>query len=151
MRDRERQRQAGGEAGSLQGAWHGTWSRIMPWAEGGAKRLRWATQAAPKILLLIQFWGQKPSFQWVLSNFQRIRRHVNIEKSRLACVSQSCTRRHLLHVGPSHSGLLLTWVCSLRVCLYTELTVENAVWSGQSQPCSLGSLSPGPAPDPGWH
>ena len=41
-RERERQRQAEGEAGSMQGARHGTrsWvSRITPQAEGGAKPL----------------------------------------------------------------------------------------------------------------
>ena len=39
-RDREAETQADGEAGSMQGAWCGTWSRvsrIMSWAEGGAK------------------------------------------------------------------------------------------------------------------
>ena len=39
---REAETQAGGEAGSMQGAGRGTqsWvSRIMPWAEGGAKPL----------------------------------------------------------------------------------------------------------------
>ena len=45
MRDTEKERdktQADGDAGSMQGAWHGTrsWvSRIRPWAEGGAKPL----------------------------------------------------------------------------------------------------------------
>ena len=44
MRNREREvgTQAEGEAGSMQGAQGGTrpWvSRIMPWAEGGAKQL----------------------------------------------------------------------------------------------------------------
>ena len=41
-RERERERQAEGEAGSMQGAQCGTRSRvsrIMPWAEGGAKSL----------------------------------------------------------------------------------------------------------------
>ena len=49
MRDtkREAETQAGGEAGSMQGARHGTRSqvsRIMPWAEGVLNR--WATGAA---------------------------------------------------------------------------------------------------------
>ena len=44
MRDTERdaETQAEGEAGSMQGAWCGTpsrVSRIMPWAEGGTKPL----------------------------------------------------------------------------------------------------------------
>ena len=44
MRDREREAetQAEGEAGSMQGAQHGTRSqdpRIRPWTEGGAKPL----------------------------------------------------------------------------------------------------------------
>ena len=44
MRDREREgrEQAEGEAGSMQGAWRGTWfrvSRIRPWADGDAKLL----------------------------------------------------------------------------------------------------------------
>ena len=44
MRDTEREAQAEaeGDAGSMQGAWLGTCSqvsRIMPWAEGGAKPL----------------------------------------------------------------------------------------------------------------
>ena len=44
MRDtqREAETQAEGEAGPMQGAWHGTRSqvsRIMPWAGGGAKPL----------------------------------------------------------------------------------------------------------------
>ena len=41
-REREAETQAEGKAGSMQGARHGTqsWvSRIMPWAEGGAKLL----------------------------------------------------------------------------------------------------------------
>ena len=41
-REREAETQAEGEAGSTQGAQHGTrsWvSRIMPWAKGGAKLL----------------------------------------------------------------------------------------------------------------
>ena len=41
-RERERQRQAEGEAGSMQGAGHGTQSHvswITPWAEGSAKPL----------------------------------------------------------------------------------------------------------------
>ena len=46
MRDRERHIQEGGEAGSLQGARCGTWSRgsrIMPWAKG-----RCSTTEAPR-------------------------------------------------------------------------------------------------------
>ena len=42
MRDREAETQAEGETGSMQEAQHGTRSqvsRIMPWAEGGAKPL----------------------------------------------------------------------------------------------------------------
>ena len=42
MRERGAETQAEGEAGSMQGARHGTrsWvSRIIPWAEGGAKPL----------------------------------------------------------------------------------------------------------------
>ena len=46
MKDTERERevetQAEGEAGSMQGAWHGIQSqvsRITPWTEGGAKPL----------------------------------------------------------------------------------------------------------------
>ena len=45
-RERETDRQAEGEAGSVWGAWRETWprvSRIMPWAEGSAKPLsHWA-------------------------------------------------------------------------------------------------------------
>ena len=42
MRDTEREAemQPEGKAGSMQGARCGTRSRIMPWAEGGAKLLR---------------------------------------------------------------------------------------------------------------
>ena len=42
QREREAETQAEGEAGSMQGARHGTQSRvsrIRPWAEGGAKPL----------------------------------------------------------------------------------------------------------------
>ena len=42
MREREAETQAEGEAGSMQGARHGTGSRvsrITPWAEGGTKPL----------------------------------------------------------------------------------------------------------------
>ena len=45
--EREAETQSEGEAGSMQGAWYGTQSRvskITPWAEGGAKR--WAPPAA---------------------------------------------------------------------------------------------------------
>ena len=52
MRDREAETQAEGEAGSMQGARHGTlpWvSRITPWAEGGAKPL--SHLAAPSLLI----------------------------------------------------------------------------------------------------
>ena len=41
-RETETETQAEGEAGSMQGARHGTWSqvpRIMPWAGGGAEPL----------------------------------------------------------------------------------------------------------------
>ena len=57
MRDieREAETQAVGEAGSRQGTRHGTgsWiSRILPWAEGGAKPLKqWGCPLAPHIHL----------------------------------------------------------------------------------------------------
>ena len=55
MRDthREAETQAEGEAGSMQGAQRGTWSRvsrIRPWAEGGAKPL--SHPGCPSIFLL---------------------------------------------------------------------------------------------------
>ena len=55
QREREAKTQAEGEAGSMQGARHGTrsWvSRITPWAEGGAKPL--SHSGCPKMQILIQ-------------------------------------------------------------------------------------------------
>ena len=52
--EREAETQAEGEAGSMQGARHGTrsWvSRITPWAAGGAKLLR--HRGCPKFRILI--------------------------------------------------------------------------------------------------
>ena len=52
-REREAETQAEGEAGSIQGAQHGTpsrVSRITPWAEGGAKPL--SHQGCPLVSLL---------------------------------------------------------------------------------------------------
>ena len=71
MRHTEREReeeetQAEGEAGSMQGARHGTRSRvsrITPWAEGGAKPL--SHRGCPKVFLLI------------------LQKHCNLEKKAL--------------------------------------------------------------------
>ena len=58
MIEGEREREAEGEAGSMQGAWHGTQSqvsRITPWAEGGAKplsHLGWPLPSTLKPILL---------------------------------------------------------------------------------------------------
>ena len=53
MKERDRERQAEGKAGSMQGAGHGTrsWvSRTTPWAEGGAKPL--SHQGCPRYFIL---------------------------------------------------------------------------------------------------
>ena len=53
QREKETKTQAEGEAGSMQGAWRGTRSRvsrITPWAEGGAKPLR--HPGCPRFLFL---------------------------------------------------------------------------------------------------
>ena len=55
-RERETETQAEGEAGSMQGAWRGTWSRvsrITPWAEDGAKPL--SHPGCPNIFYLVAF------------------------------------------------------------------------------------------------
>ena len=60
MRDTERDREAEGEAGSMQGAGRGTpsrVSRITPWAAGGAKPLsHWSCPPAYFLTRLFVFW-----------------------------------------------------------------------------------------------
>ena len=73
---REAETQAEGEAGSMQGARCGTWSwvsRIMPWAEGGAKPLsHWATQGSPK---------QGVSMRILAGRFNLINLHAPVTQS----------------------------------------------------------------------
>ena len=69
MRERHTER----EAGSMQGAWHGTQSqvsRIRPWAKGGAKLL-----SHPGCPLN----SNLPEFSWIL-NIQCVDSHLNFQK-----------------------------------------------------------------------
>ena len=73
MRDieREAETKAEGEAGSRQGTQRGTrfWiSRILPWAEGGAKPLnQWGCPLAPHINLVfptVNMWQLRNTLQY---------------------------------------------------------------------------------------